>query len=61
MACCRATAKDMDGITAAADAEPTIAAPYRPSDFYIIAAILFLLMTTVLTQVAAWLHRSARP
>jgi polar amino acid transport system permease protein len=38
-------------------AQLIIAATYRPFDFYIIAAILYLLMTTVLTQVAAWLER----
>ena len=38
-------------------AQLIIAATYRPFDFYIIAAILYLLMTAVLTQVAAWLER----
>ncbi|TVQ37759.1 MAG: amino acid ABC transporter permease [Geminicoccaceae bacterium] len=37
-----------------------IAATYRPFDFYIIAAILYLIMTTALTQLAAWLERRYR-
>ncbi|NQW08826.1 MAG: amino acid ABC transporter permease [Alphaproteobacteria bacterium] len=38
-------------------AQLIIAATYRPFDFYIIAAILYLIMTSVLTQIAAWLER----
>lgn len=38
-------------------AQLVIAATYRPFDFYIIAAILYLIMTSVLTEVAAWLER----
>ncbi|MCP5150562.1 MAG: amino acid ABC transporter permease [Ectothiorhodospiraceae bacterium] len=37
-----------------------IAATYRPFDFYLIAAVLYLLMTTVLTQLAAWFERRFR-
>lgn len=38
-------------------AQMIIAATFRPFDFYIIAAILYLILTTVLTQVAAWFER----
>lgn len=38
-------------------AQLVIATTYRPFDFYIIAAILYLIMTSVLTEVAAWLER----
>ncbi len=37
-----------------------IASTYRPFDFYIIAAVLYLIMTTALTQLAAWLERRYR-
>lgn len=41
-------------------AQLVIAATYRPFDFYIIAAILYLIMTSVLTEIAAWLERRYR-
>ena len=37
-----------------------IAATYRPFDFYIIAAILYLLMTTFLTQLSSWFEHRFR-
>lgn len=37
--------------------QTVIAATFRPFDFYIIAAILYLLATTVLTQFANWYER----
>jgi polar amino acid transport system permease protein len=41
-------------------AQIVIAATYRPFDFYIIAAVLYLLMTTVLTQLSTWVERRYR-
>ena len=41
-------------------AQLIIAATFRPFDFYIIAAILYLLMTSVLTQFASWLEHRYR-
>jgi His/Glu/Gln/Arg/opine family amino acid ABC transporter permease subunit len=38
-------------------AQIVIARTFRPFDFYIIAAILYLIMTTLLMQLAAWLER----
>lgn len=37
-----------------------IAKTYRPFDFYIIAALLYLILTTVLTQLSAWFERRYR-
>ena len=42
------------------EAQLVIATTYRPFDFYIIAAILYLILTTILTQIAAWLERRYR-
>jgi len=41
-------------------AQMIIAATYRPFDFYIIAALLYLVLTTVLTQLSAWFERRYR-
>jgi len=41
-------------------AQLVIASTYRPFDFYIVAAVLYLIMTTVLTQLATWLERRYR-
>ena len=41
-------------------AQMIIAATYRPFDFYIIAALLYLVLTTMLTQLSAWLERKYR-
>jgi polar amino acid transport system permease protein len=41
-------------------AQIVIAATYRPFDFYIIAAVLYLLMTTLLTQLSTWVERRHR-
>ena len=41
-------------------AQIVIAATYRPFDFYIIAAVLYLVMTTVLTQLSTWVERRYR-
>lgn len=38
-------------------AQMIIAVTFRPFDFYIIAALLYLALTTILTQLAAWLER----
>lgn len=38
-------------------AQMVIATTFRPFDFYIIAAIFYLVLTTILTQLAAWLER----
>ena len=38
-------------------AQIVIAATFRPFDFYIIAALLYLVMTTALMWLAAWLER----
>lgn len=38
-------------------AQMVIAVTFRPFDFYIIIAILYLVLTTVLTEVAAWFER----
>ena len=38
-------------------AQMVIAVTFRPFDFYIIAALLYLVLTTVLTQLAAWFER----
>ena len=38
-------------------AQMIIAVTFRPFDFYIIAALLYLVLTTVLTQLAAWFER----
>jgi polar amino acid transport system permease protein len=41
-------------------AQIVIAATYRPFDFYIIAAVLYLVMTTILTQLSTWVERRYR-
>ena len=41
-------------------AQIVIAATYRPFDFYIIAAVLYLAMTTILTQLSTWVERRYR-
>jgi polar amino acid transport system permease protein len=41
-------------------AQIVIAATYRPFDFYIIAAMLYLAMTTILTQLSTWAERRYR-
>jgi polar amino acid transport system permease protein len=41
-------------------AQIVIAATYRPFDFYIIAAMLYLAMTTLLTQLSTWAERRYR-
>jgi polar amino acid transport system permease protein len=41
-------------------AQIVIAATYRPFDFYIIAALLYLAMTTLLTQLSTWAERRYR-
>lgn len=41
-------------------AQIVIAATYRPFDFYIIAAMLYLAMTTILTQLSTWVERRYR-
>ncbi len=38
-------------------AQMVIAVTFRPFDFYIIVAILYLILTTVLTEIAAWFER----
>ena len=38
-----------------------IAATFRPFDFYIMAALLYLAMTTVLSRFAAWYERRFQP
>jgi polar amino acid transport system permease protein len=38
-------------------AQMIISATFRPFDFYIIAALLYLVMTTLLMQLSAWLER----
>ncbi|CAN7703192.1 amino acid ABC transporter permease [Rhizobium rhizogenes] len=38
-------------------AQTLIAATFRPFEFYIAVAVIYLLLTTVLTQLAAWLER----
>jgi polar amino acid transport system permease protein len=41
-------------------AQMIIAATYRPFDFYIIAALFYLVLTSVLTQLSAWFERRYR-
>lgn len=38
-------------------AQTLIAMTFRPFDFYIAVAVIYLLLTTILTQLAAWLER----